>query len=543
MRVHTTIRAALLVSMLAVVMACPRAAVAGDAIDTAAALRDVLLQDDQPAPLAAFYEARKFAPAWTGSDQALIHAMEAREVLAHADAQGLRTEDYAFWAKWDAPPTEPRQAARYDIAVTRAVMLYALDVRTGRFRPRSVYENVQLPPPSFDLVREINRGLSRDSFAPFLASLPPPDVAYRTLVAALGRYRMIAAAGGWPRVVTSSQQSLTRRLALEDPKLARDDDPDDEAVAAALRRYEARNGFEANPKLTPEVVAALNITVQTRMAEIAANLERRRWIPRKLEERYIAVNVADQSLDFMDDGEVLLHSRVVVGKPQTQTPILRTLVKAVVLNPPWDIPDFIAAKSLLPQLKKNRNYLATRNIVLADGPADDPHGQKIDWRKVTAKTIPYQIQQLPGGDNALGTVMLDMPNDFDVYLHDTPHKELFEQTSRTRSNGCIRVEKIEQLTSLVLGDEADDDEIDDLRQRIAKGATVRLALDKPVPVYLFDWTALPQADGTVGFRPDRYGRDKRLAGLFASAGARELKAPVARKKNTTQLSSRRAAVD
>jgi murein L,D-transpeptidase YcbB/YkuD len=143
----------------------------------------------------------------------------------------------------------------------------------------------------------------------------------------------------------------------------------------------------------------------------------------------------------MDDGDVVLHSRVVIGKPTTATPILRTEARAVVVNPPWDIPDFIAAKSLLPHLKKDRNYLATRNIVLADGPADDPHGQKIDWGTVTAKSIPYQIQQRPGGDNALGTLMLDMPNDYDVYIHDTPNKALFEEASRTRSNGCIRVEK------------------------------------------------------------------------------------------------------
>src|SRR5262249_9655745 len=143
----------------------------------------------------------------------------------------------------------------------------------------------------------------------------------------------------------------------------------------------------------------------------------------------------------------------------------------------------------------------------------DPFGQKINWKKVTGKTIPYQIQQMPGADNALGSVMLDMPNDFDVYLHDTPNKALFEESLRTRSNGCIRVEQIKPLASLVLTGDADK-ERDLLERRITEGLTLHLNLDDPLPVYLVYWTALPQPDGTVGFRPDLYGRDKKLAQLM-----------------------------
>jgi murein L,D-transpeptidase YcbB/YkuD len=215
----------------------------------------------------------------------------------------------------------------------------------------------------------------------------------------------------------------------------------------------------------------------------------------------------------------VLHSKVVVGKPDTPTPILRTEVRAVVANPPWDLSDSIAAE-LLPHLRKDPNYLLTRNIVLADGPADDPYGQNIDWSKITANTIPYQLRQQPGGGNALGTLMLDMPNDFDVYLHDTPNKDLFTLETREKSHGCVRVQQIYPLASLLLTDDAENG-VGKLTDAVAAGQTVRMPLEQPIPVYLLYWTVIPLADGTVGFRADRYRRDEKLITLLHGAPQKE----------------------
>jgi murein L,D-transpeptidase YcbB/YkuD len=238
---------------------------------------------------------------------------------------------------------------------------------------------------------------------------------------------------------------------------------------------------------------------------IAASMERWRWMPHILEARFIRVNVPDQSVDDIDNNKVLLHSKVVIGKPSTPTPILRTEVQAVVANPAWDIPGDIAARQVLPHLKRDKNYLQDRGFVLVSSPG-------VDWRKLPATQV--ALQQRPGPDNVLGQIMLDMPNDFDVYLHDTPNKKLFTQDNREASNGCIRVEKIAALASLALTNDPQDGagQIDDA---IATGETTNIKLARPLAVYVVYSTAMANADGNTGFRADRYNRDAPLLAAMA----------------------------
>src|SRR5579864_9457240 len=152
-------------------------------------------------------------------------------------------------------------------------------------------------------------------------------------------------------------------------------------------------------------------------------------------------------------------------------------------------------------------------MVLTDGPPGDPYGRTVDWRKIVPAEFPYAIRQLPGPQTALGSLMLDSPNDFDVYLHDTPGKKLFASSEREISNGCVRVQQIFPLASLVLKDDADRG-MAVLKQAAKSPQTQRLTLDRPLPVYFLYWTAMADNDGSVEFRADRYSRDPPLiAGL------------------------------
>ena len=287
---------------------------------------------------------------------------------------------------------------------------------------------------------------------------------------------------------------------IEDPVLATTPSPSPEEVQAALTRYQDRNGLTADGKLGGDTVRELNVPVTVRIRQIIANMERWRWMPAEIERRRVEVNVPDQSLNLMDGDDVALHSKVIIGKKATPTPILRMAALSVIANPSWDIPDDIATRQFLPRLKRDANYLASGNLSLMDAPAD----AAVDWRKVSAGHLPYQLHQAPGPDNALGRMMLDSPNPFDVYMHDTPGKALFQKPVREFSNGCIRVEQIDRLASLVLNDDA---ALDDALQ---SGETRTLPLGHALPVYLLYWTAIAGEDGTVGFRPDRYGRDSLL---------------------------------
>jgi len=211
-----------------------------------------------------------------------------------------------------------------------------------------------------------------------------------------------------------------------------------------------------------------------------------------------------------------LNSRAVVGRKTSPTPITRATIMAAVVNPPWNIPGDIAARDLLPHLRRNPNYLASKHMVVLDGPPGDPYGRTIDWRKVVPAEFPYAIRQLPGPATGLGALMLDSPNDFDVYLHDTPNKKLYGLDEREISNGCVRVQQIFPLASLALtGDKAAG--MDEINKALRSRETQRLELDTPLPVYFLYWTASADEDGNVRFRPDLYDRDAPLIAALNKA--------------------------
>lgn len=483
---------------------------------TQAALKDLLTRQAaalQHDPLLAFYQARSFRPAWSGDekDQEI-----ARVALGLAHEQGLRDEDYRLPRADGVKPGI--EAAQFDIALTGAVLRYARDVRTGRIRPNQIYEDAELPAPVFDPAPDLTQALSANHLADFFVHLPPAHPEYRELAAALAHYRAIAAKGGWPELSGTNEvrfdgkdarlKDLQQRLAAEDTNFAAIAKPSRDDFRDAVKRFQTRDGLEADGRVKGDTLAALNVSATARADQIAANMERWRWLP-PFETRYIAVNVPDESVAFVHDGEAALTSRVIVGRRASPTPITRSEIMAVVVNPPWNIPGDIAARDLLPQLKRNPNYLATKNMVVTNGPPGDRFGRKIDWKKVVPAEFPYAIQQLPGPATALGAVMLDSPNDFDVYLHDTPNKKLFDAHEREVSNGCIRVQQIFPLASFALTDDAMQG-MGKINAAIKTHNTQRIALETPLPVYFLYWTAIPEENGTVGFRPDRYGRDAPL---------------------------------
>ncbi len=465
----------------------------------------------------AFYTARGFKPVWTGSDKAAARAVPVRFVLSHAARQGLRSADYPLAAKGAQPGTDP---VVDDVTLTTSLFEYAQDVRDGRVAPGAVYNDVKLPARDFDPGPALAAALKDDKLNSFLAALPPPHPQYKRLVAALAHYHAIAARGGWQTLSAKklTPARLAKRLALEDGALAANAHPSAADVRKALMRFQERHGLKADGNVGSATLKALNEPVSDRIGQIDANMERWRWMPRAFAKTYIRVDVPEQSVEFVRDGKVVLHSRAVIGRPDNTTPILVTRVEAVIANPYWDIPDDISIQALVPHLRHNANYLKTRDMVLVNGPPGDPYGAKIDWRKVTGDALPYQIREEPGPHNALGKIMLDMPNEFYVYLHDTPARHLFTLEDRDRSHGCVRVQKIGKLAELVLaGTDAKPDKA--LTAALKTKKTQRLALPEPLPVYMDYWTASAEANGTVVFRSDIYDRDKpliaRLAGEVA----------------------------
>jgi murein L,D-transpeptidase YcbB/YkuD len=476
-----------------------------------------------------FYARRQFAPSWT--DLRRIDTL--LEAFAAAGDDGLDPEDYFLGRlrelRGAAGPGLP--SADLDLLLTEALIRFAYHLRFGKVNPGTMDTN-------WNFAREFAAGVDPVAvFAEIVAADSPPAALakaiprgpwYRQLQQALAHYRALEARGGWPaipegRTLRPGERDarvprLRERLGISgdlgpDPQPV-ESDLYDEALFGALRRFQRRHALATDGVLGKRTLAALNVPVGRRIDQLRLSLERARWVSASVPADFVAVNIASFEAGFVKAGKLIWSSRVVVGRDARQTPIFRGDMTYLVLNPTWTVPPTILRKDILPKLKTDIDYLRRENIRVLDrnGRVVDP--ATVNWAAYT-KSAPYTFRQDPGPANSLGRIKFMFPNEHAVYLHDTPAKQLFDKPERTFSSGCIRVEDPLRLAELVLDDPGWTRAA--LEQAIATGETRTVRLRRPIPVLLLYWTALADADGTVRFFRDVYGRDKEL--LAALDGA------------------------
>ena len=430
--------------------------------------------------------------------------------LDQADDQGLLRAEYspaAADALMRSANPDSRRAGG-DLLVA-AVLRYARAVHSGRLAAADFDPQWGLHPVDYDPTADFVQAVSADRLQPWLDSLPPPYAGYDALKGALVTYRGIAAKGGWialsdgpplklgmtdPRVV-----ALRQRLAVEDTSIDLAPGPVfDQPLADAVARAQKRYGQDPNGVLTHATIMALNVSVDERIAQIIANMERWRWLPAVLPADRIQVNIAAAVLTLFKADTPLLSMKAVTGRPGDDTPMLQSVISSVVLNPPWYVPGDIAAKELWPKERAHPGYFA-RN----------------DFEVVTMGDTTRLIQKA-GPKAALGHVKFDFINKYGVYLHDTPTHGTFAKYTRQDSHGCVRLEKPVVLAKALFADDPQwtPQMIDDT---IAGGDTVRAPLQRPIAVFLLYWTTFVGTDGAANFRADPYGWDALLMQRIAAA--------------------------
>jgi murein L,D-transpeptidase YcbB/YkuD len=290
-----------------------------------------------------------------------------------------------------------------------------------------------------------------------------------------------------------------------------------EGLDTAVRRFQENNGLRVSGRVDRATLQALNISAPARLQQLRINQQRLRDLTaQRSDDRYVLVNAAAFQLEAVERHQVELRHRVIVGKPERQTPTVRAMIKALNFFPHWRVPESVATLDLIPRLVKEPAYLQQEGIrVLTgsyNGPEIDPSA--IDWRQVDAKHL--RFRQDPGPQNALGLVRIDMPNEHGVYMHDTPMKPLFNQRARAFSAGCVRVQDVFTLVEWIAKYETGWDQPGRAQDVIATGQAVDINLTRPIPVYFTYITAWAEPDGRIVFRPDIYGRDG-VRDLVASA--------------------------
>jgi murein L,D-transpeptidase YcbB/YkuD len=254
----------------------------------------------------------------------------------------------------------------------------------------------------------------------------------------------------------------------------------------------------------------MNVPVEARIRQIELNLERWRWLPRDLGSRYILVNIPEYRLEVWESGRVPIAMNVVVGKTDTPTPIFSDRMTYLVFSPYWNVPPDIAQGETLPEVMKDPGFLQRANMEVIDVKGQPLDPSTIDLLDPTQ----YRFRQRPGTDNSLGLVKFMFPNQYNVYLHDTPADSLFARASRSFSHGCVRLEKPDALAQYVLGDQPEWT-MERIAEAMHAGEERVVKLRQPIPVYLGYWTARVSGDGEMQFRKDVYGIDGRQSARLA----------------------------
>lgn len=487
-----------------------------------------------------FYRQRNYLPVWHGRSGLRRDAEALLEQLRAAPEQGLCGEDYFLPAlerqlAWRRDQLQrgsalsPADSAVLDVLLTQSFFSLGNHLLAGRVDPELTHVDWRAQRRSLDLGRLLPSAVEGDSLKALLAELPPPHPEYRALMVALGKYRNLAARGGWPTVPAGEKlvpgdidprlPAIRARLLVtgELPApLPYEGNAYGPGTLAAVKRFQQRHGLEPDGVIGKRTVEALNVTVEGRIRQIELNLERWRWLTRDLGRRHIRVNIAAYHLDLFEDGKAVLSMPVIVGRPYRRTPVFSSQMSYLEFAPTWTVPPTILREDKLPAIRKNPKFLTDNHFQVISGGKvlsnEDLAG--INWRSVAVGRFPGELRMSPGPWNPLGRVKFMFPNPYNVYLHDTNERGLFSRAQRTFSSGCIRIGKPVDLARYLLKDVKGWDEAR-LQQALMRTSPLQVNFD-PVPTHIQYWTAWVAEDGSLQLRTDLYYRDLDLEVAISS---------------------------
>jgi len=473
------------------------------------------------------------------SDKLLSASWNSREnlyqmlsVLHNINREGLNPEDYHLSEIEKltdeiilSKNAEVRDVARLEILLTDAFLLLSSHLALGKtdaviIDPQWKASRRAL---TIDLEKFIDSTLLNNRIIENLQKLTPAHREYNNLKKALAEYRLIEEKGGWvgfstilPKLEKGMCEPdialLRNRLAKTQVYIENDTvnkNLFDHSLHEQVMLFQLRNGLTADGVVGKATIEAMNIPVEERIATIEANLERWRWLSNDLGERYIKVNIANFDLQVIEKDDMVFSTEAIVGLISRKTPVFSSIMTYLVLNPDWTVPPTILNDDVIPSVINNPEYLAEKNlkILRIDGTEVDP--LTIDWINIVTTDFPYRVHQEPGPGNALGRVKFIFPNQYSVYIHDTPNRNLFDRTDRSLSSGCIRVNNPIALAAWLMKDNPSWTPAQ-IKIVIDQGMERAVSLITPIQVHIVYLTAWAENDGLVYFRKDIYDRDKQV---------------------------------
>ncbi|MCR9182804.1 MAG: L,D-transpeptidase family protein [Flavobacteriaceae bacterium] len=407
-----------------------------------------------------------------------------------------------------------KELISYDVLLTENLLRYIQKVSKGSLDPKTMYDDYDLKADSFDFQTTLLK-FQEEDFDKLIKDLSPQHNVYKRLLKALKlinelpneEFSKIEVDGKIElNDTTDVVKALKERLIFwKDLKPQDSISPFfDEDTELAVKRFQMRHGLATDGVVGVGTLYALNITPEQRKQQIIANLERWRWYPKNLGDEYLIINIPDYTLYAVKKKDTTKTIRVIVGKSSRRTPVLSSTFSHLVFNPTWTIPPTIKKNDIVPAIKRDRGYLASKNMTVYDRQGNKVSAE--NWNEKEA--LSYRYVQSPGTYNSLGLVKFMFPNRFSVYLHDTNSRSFFDRATRDLSSGCVRVQNPFELAAYLLDDEKKWS-LEEINQLVKTNNTKNAQMTKEVKVHLFYWTAWSENE-TLQFRDDMYNKDTPL---------------------------------
>ena len=481
--------------------------------------------------LARFYEKRNNELVWFNNGKLNKNGRELIHQLERADEEGLSGKFYDLpgikseinYLKLSEDETLHKLAA-LDLKLTNAYMSFASDISTGKVNPEDLNVVWETNTEHRNFSEYLKRAIENNKVEESLINLRPAHKQYKLLVEAHKKLSAKKNNGSWilpgnniptleegdslPEVVHIKKRLSSSGYLVEDDSSYINSLLFDMQLTLAVKNFQRHHGLKADGVVGANTLAEMNKPIEYRLAQIRLNLDRLRWLPNSVGNRDIIVNIPDYKLQYFENNELAQEMGVVVGKTANYTPALKDTITYLVFNPTWNVPYSIATEEMLPKIKADPSYISRNNFKLLRGSYlsdDEINPDSVNWYEITADNFPFFIVERPGNGNALGRVKFILPNNYSIYLHDTPADHLFNRSKRDFSHGCIRLEKPFLLAKLLLESEMTSYEID---RMLASNETQTVVLDKPVAVHLVYQTAWIDDFGELQFRNDIYGFDR-----------------------------------
>lgn len=463
-----------------------------------------------------FYKERANQWVWITSEGLTPCGQEAVQMLAAAAREGLDPQRYIPLLEEISVTnfSDSEECSSVDRNLTQALLDYISLVGGERNNLRSFDKDLYIKEKSIDEIDILKKGLASKGCG-WMQQLPPQHKFYQNLKKVLLRYQQKQKEGGWPQLPADlsfkkgdphPQVKILRQQLIAQETLEKGQDDSlifDEKVEAALKNFQLTHGLQPTGSLNKETLAALNKPVESRVKEIALNLERWRWLPADLGERYLIVNIPTYELYGIQNNKTVLTMPIIVGRAYRRTPIFTSKMTAIILNPPWTVPASIA-RDKIGSFSKNPGRLRAGKYRVFTRDGHEVPAESVSWSNFSRN---YVLRQDPGSQNALGKIKFFIQNPFSIFLHGTPDQTLFQSQDRAKSSGCIRVAFPNDLALFALNGNPKWP-LEALKKTTLKNTTQSIFLPQSLPVYLTYMTVWVDEEGRPHFAKDIYHKNE-----------------------------------